>query len=125
MNRYDPLNEPKPDEWLAIDDQERVSLIAGFHKKAGVHLPNHTLHAAMHAVVENQLAEGVPVPCETLSRLIQEGLDRHDAVHAIGSVLAEHIFSVLNKGAGGDPNERYYQALRTLTAAKWRSLSPR
>lgn len=124
MERYDPLKEPKRDDWLEMDEQERISLIARFHSKAGVRLPNATLHAGIHTVVENQLAEGLPVPCETLSRLMQEGLDRHDAIHAIGFVLAEHILNVLNAGANSDANERYYQTLRTLTAAKWRSLSP-
>jgi hypothetical protein len=125
MNNYDPLRDPKPTKWLEIDEQERISLIAKYHKKAGVRLPNVHLHAAIHTIVENQLAEGLPVACETLSRLMQEGLDRHDAIHAIGSVLTEHIFNVLDAGANSDANERYYQGLRALTAAKWRSLSPR
>ncbi len=124
MNRYNPLKEPKPDEWLEVDEQERIALIAAYHKKARIRLPNTILHAGMHAVVENQLAEGLPVPRETLSRLMQEGLDRHDAIHAISSVLAEHIFNLLNTGhSDDDANECYYQTLRDLTAAKWFELA--
>jgi hypothetical protein len=45
-----------------------------------------------HVVVENQVAlgEATSVP-EALDRLINEGLDRHDAVHAVGSVHEDSI----------------------------------
>jgi hypothetical protein len=39
--------------------------------------------------VETQLAEGHAEATAALDRLLQEGLDRHEALHAIGSVLAE------------------------------------
>jgi hypothetical protein len=49
-----------------------------------------------------------------------DGLDRHDALHAIASVLAGHMSSLMRDGLGpGDPNERYYQALRAFTVADW------
>lgn len=95
-------------------------LVEQYHKKARVALPNRVLHATMHAVVENQLAEGIPVIQEALSRLMSEGLDRHDAVHAIASVLAEHTWRLLrNEPVSSDPHERYFQALRVLTAKQW------
>jgi hypothetical protein len=50
-------------------------------------------------------------------RLIGEGLDRHDAIHAIGMVLAEHIYDVLKTTKSTqDPNARYFTALERLTA---------
>jgi hypothetical protein len=50
-------------------------------------------HAANHVIVENQLAMGdATVVPATLARLMQEGLDRHDAIHAIGSVLVGIFF---------------------------------
>ncbi|MDI6809043.1 MAG: DUF1841 family protein [Candidatus Eisenbacteria bacterium] len=120
MKRYDPLKEPDPKEWLGLDEQERVGLIAEHHEKAGVTLPNHILHASFHAIAENQLAEGLPVVCETMSRLMSEGLDRHEAIHAIGSVLAEHMWNILkDRSPDSDLNELYFQALRALTAAGW------
>ncbi len=120
MNTYNPLKAPDTKEWLALDSQERIVLVEQYHKKARVVLPNRVLHAAMHAVVENQLAEGIPVVQEALSRLMAEGLDRHDAVHAIASVLAEHTWRLLrNEPVGSDPNEQYLQAVRVLTAKRW------
>ena len=65
-----------------------------------------------------------PIVVATLTRLQNEGLSRHDAVHAIGSVLAEHIYELL-KGepgsAGGDPNAAYAEGLKKLTAAAWQN----
>ncbi len=117
---YDPLKAPDPRQWLELDPQERIVLVEQYHKNARVVLPNHILHATMHAAVENQLAEGIPVVHETFSRLTAEGLDRHDAIHAIATVLSEHIRHILRKDPmGDDPHERYYQALRSITAKKW------
>jgi hypothetical protein len=58
-------------------------------------------HAATHVVVENQAAMGdaTAVPA-TLARLMREGLERHDAVHAIGSVLMQIIFDMSTKHRG-------------------------
>jgi hypothetical protein len=124
MKRYDPLREPDRSDWLETDEQVRVLIVEEYHKKHRIELPNHALHAGIHTIVENQLAEGLPVPCETLLRLMHEGLDRHDAIHAIGSVLTEHIFALLNSGtANSDSNDQYYQSLHDLTAAKWLSMA--
>ena len=52
---------------------------------------------------------------------MQEGLDRHEAVHAIGSVLAEHIYGMLSEDSKlDDPNVAYYEELEPLTAKSWR-----
>ena len=59
----------------------------------------------------------------TLARLMREGLDRHDAIHAIGSVLIGIIFDVATEkvDAGVDINARYGRELAELTAASWRA----
>jgi len=36
-----------------------------------------------------------------LLRLMDEGLDRHEAIHAIGSVLAEKLFVVISEQEAG------------------------
>jgi len=122
MKQYDPAKGPDPDEWLAMDEVERILLVERYHRRAHVRLPNHKVHAAIHAVVETQIAEGDEVPAkETLARLMAEGLDRHDAVHAIGSVLAEHMHRIAtDPKSAGDVNAHYFGDLKTLTAAKWR-----
>ncbi|MBN8436878.1 MAG: hypothetical protein ABTS22_02060, partial [Accumulibacter sp.] len=62
MNRYDPDQTPNPKEWLALDEQIRIGLVEKYHRWARVELPNVTIHAAFHAIVENQLAGSVSRP---------------------------------------------------------------
>ena len=123
MEYYDPNRAPSPEEWLALDEAERMVLVQVYHEEAGVELPNLMLHAAIHTTVENQVALGEELPVRRkLAALMKEGLDRHEAIHAIGSVLAEFIYELM-KGAqpGDDANERYLQAVSRLTAKPWRT----
>jgi hypothetical protein len=123
MRRYDPLATPNPQEWLALDEQKRIDLARDYHRRANIDLPNDTVHAVLHAVVETQVALGDEISVErTLRRLMSEGLDRHEAVHAIGSVLAEYLFD-LSKGnvTGEDPNPAYMAKVEQLTAESWRT----
>ena len=78
----------------------------------------------MHVVVENQLALNDEPVVRALDRLRKEGLSRHDAVHAIGSVVAEHIYDLLkHKDAPETSRARYYAAVERLTVATWRDSS--
>ena len=62
-----------------------------------------------------------PVVAATFAHLRSEGLDRH-AIHAIGSVLSDHLDSLLRDPQGLDQsNERYHDALRKLSAENWRA----
>jgi hypothetical protein len=120
MRRYDPHQAPDPKEWNALDEQERMQLVEQYHRRAGIRLPNAKVHAVIHAVVENQIVLGDELPVRrTLQRLMSEGLDRHDAIHAIGSVLAEHMFELLSTPEAAskpDPNDAYCAAVERLTA---------
>src|SRR5216117_3462849 len=118
VNRYDPQRAPDPAGWLALDEEERIVLVLQYHRRARVRLPNARLHATIHVVVENQVALGDEIPVRrTLERLRAEGLDRHHAVHAVGSVLAKRIYELLKEGLPtGDPNEPYWAELESLTA---------
>jgi hypothetical protein len=121
MDTYDPDTAPDPKIWLELDEGERLLLVSDYHEQAGEELPNAQLHAAIHVVVENQLAETYLPAVEALARLLREGLSRHDAVHAIGSVLAEQIWTQTQGGGTADgPHMVYEQELRTLTAQSWR-----
>jgi hypothetical protein len=123
MDDYDPHQAPEPKEWLALDEDERVYLVEQYHRQARIRLPNVTVHAVMHAVIENQIALGDEIPVRrTLQRLMSEGLDRHDALHAVGSVLAMHMHDLVSRPkttSDADPNEAYYAALERLTAEDW------
>ena len=121
MNRYDPSQLPDPGEWLELDKQQRVDRVERYHRRAGIDLPNPTLHAAIHAVVENQLALNDEPVVRALARLRKEGLSRHDALHAIGSVVAEQIYDLLQlKDTSETSRARYYAAIERLNATQWR-----
>lgn len=121
MKTYNPDRAIDPDEWNVLDESERQSLVERYHGRKHIKMPNLTLHAAIHVVVENQVALGGEIPVqETLARLMGEGLGRHEAVHAIGSVLAGILFN-LDKYAekSQDLNEDYHQQLEELMAESW------
>ena len=89
MERYDPDKPIDAQEWMALDEGERQYLVEQYHRKKRIKMPNARMHAVFHVVVENQIALGDEIPAQkTLARLMGEGLSRHDAVHAIGSVVA-------------------------------------
>ena len=96
MRNYDPEAAPDPEEWLELDEQERIQLAEWHHKAARIKLPNVKVHAVLHAIVENQIAEGLEPVVRAMRRLTREGLSRHDALHAIGSVVAEHFYEALS-----------------------------
>ncbi len=97
MDSYDPLKQPNAAAWLVLDEGERLDMITEYHQLAGVELPSELMHATMHMIVENQIAEGVEQIQAAEARLKRQGLDRHDAVHAIAAVLAEQIHDVLGE----------------------------
>ncbi len=119
---YDPLEAPDPQEWLALDEHKRIALARDHHRSARIGGPNATLHATMHAIVETQIALGDPTPVRrTAQRLMDEGLDRHEAIHAIGSLLAKFIHDLISAPeSGAEPNAPYFAALERLTAHDWR-----
>ena len=52
---------------------------------------------------------------------MKEGLSRHDAVHAIGSLVAENIYDLAKlKEEPETARARYYAAIERLTAATCR-----
>jgi hypothetical protein len=122
VKRYDPFQAPEPEEWLSLDESERIRLAVEYHRRARIRLSNRKLHAVFHVIAVNQIALGDEIPVRrTLVRLMEEGLDRHEAIHAIGSALAENIYGLFHGTvAQPDPIQPYYAALDRLTAEEWR-----
>jgi len=123
MEAYNPECMPEPASWLELDEQERIVLVETYHRVARIKLPNVTAHAALHAIVENQIALNLDPVVRAMHRLGKEGLTRHDAVHAIGSVVAEHLFDMLKTNQNDDAaalQARYYAAVERLSAASRR-----
>jgi len=84
--RYDPDQKLDVEAWLSLNEDERMSLVMDYHRRACIKLPNARLHAAAHTIVENQAALGTGYAVAgTLERLMNEGLDRHDSRHRIGA----------------------------------------
>src|SRR5213593_1558966 len=123
MDSYDPNRSRAAADWLELDEGERIELVSSYHRRKKIHLPNAQLHAVIHVVVENQLALGEQVVLETLARLQREGLSRHDALHAIGSVLAADSYELMQESSvpTGDIYRQYLERLQKLTAKNWRA----
>ena len=123
MEAYNPERGPEPESWLELDEQERILLIETWHRVARIKLPNLTAHAALHVIVENQIALDLEPVVRAMDRLGKQGLTRHDAIHAIGSVVAENLFGILKADQNDDAaasQARYYAAVERLTAVSWR-----
>jgi len=123
MKHYKASLALDADEWLALDESIRIELVRksiGDEIEDDVPDEGKELHAVIHVVVENQLAMGVdPVPA-TLSKLIRQGLKRHEAIHAIGAVLSDDIFDLLQSNKETWHKNRYRKRLDKLTAKRWR-----
>ena len=120
MDAYDPLKPPSIDDWTELDESEQLDLVLTYHQRQGDDLPNPDAHAVVHVIVENQvaLADETPVAA-VMERLMQEGLDRHDAIHAIGYVLMGTFHGAAKGDGEADPTQAYYQDLMQLNAESW------
>jgi hypothetical protein len=122
MRSYNPLQAPDPAAWLALQEPERIALVSACQKQAGVKTRLPDMHTIMHVTIENQIASPEsPQAKQAMERLQAEGLDRHDALHAIGSVQTGFMNDMLaNKSSRGFGTPAYHAALDRLTADSWR-----
>ena len=121
---YDPNQAPDPQAWLALDEGVRIAQAEVFHKKRRIRMPGPKAHATFHAVVENQIAEDIATVVRAVPRLMAQGLSRHDAIHAIGWVLAQHVHELMTSsqpGAPGVANARCAAEVERLQAQDWLS----
>jgi hypothetical protein len=119
---YDPDIEPDAQGWLKLDEQQRIDLAQQYHRSIAARSPNAKAHAVFHVVVENQIAGGLEPVQRAMKRLTNEGLSRHEAVHAIGAVLAEHLNELMrsNDNAFAESAQaRYNAAVERLTVKEW------
>lgn len=121
--RYHPDMAPDTVAWLALDEHHRIMLVQAYHRRAGIEVPDQKVHAIIHVIVENQAALGDELPVRrAIERLMTEGLDRHEAVHAVGSVLAAHLTDLMNSdGPAPAKLQTYKAAVERLTAGSWRA----
>ncbi len=121
MRSYDPSKALDHEEWLALDESEQLDLVMEFHRSSGEYGESLDSHAAIHTAVETQLALEIPSVNAAFYRLRKQGLTRHDAVHAIGSVLFEFMQDCMgsDQTSTEDANEQYYERLSKFNAADW------
>ncbi|MEO8603513.1 MAG: DUF1841 family protein [bacterium] len=132
MTRYDPNRALDAADWLRLDEAQRRRLVEAHHRSRHCEhppTPDPTLHALVHVTVEDQVALGESTPvAAAVERLCAEGLARHQAVHAVGACLADHLFNTFHADhadlAAAPPDfTAYYDAVRALTAASWLAVS--
>jgi len=121
--QYDPLRKIPYRKWLAADEDERMRAVRAYHKANRIEVPRLEAHVVLHVVIETQLAMDVFPTRSTLSRLMGEGLDRHEAIHAMGIVLAEQMYRLMEAGGSAadfDISQKKYETdLLNLTADSW------
>ena len=119
--RYDPLIAPDPGAWLALGEGEQLATVLRDHEREEVEEGRFRMHAVIHSGIETQLAEGHTSACAALARLLDAGLDRHEAVHALGSVLASHIHRTMKRKEF--ECDQYNGDLDELTVESWHALA--
>ena len=102
---YDPNRSPAAEQWLKLDEAERIGLVMEYHAQSDTDVPNPVLHATFHTVVENQLAESISEIRSTFdTHLPQDGLDIRTVQELLGhkDVATTMIYAdVLNRGERG------------------------
>jgi hypothetical protein len=122
MDSYDPDIGPDLDEWQTLDESEQINLVQDFHIEANEEIPEGgaMLHASIHVVVENQIAIGTePVPA-TVKKLTRQGLTRHEAIHAVGAIICENLFNIVQGNDNQWNPKQYRRRLEKLTAKRWK-----
>jgi hypothetical protein len=116
---YDPDRGPTPAAWLALPDDARMLEIASAHRRHSLgDEKKDRLHAVAHLLIENQLATNDPAVTRiTLERLLSGGVWRHDAIHALSSVMMRFIVDAMQE----KPFElsRYEDELAALEPRDW------
>ncbi|WP_159820025.1 hypothetical protein [Colwellia sp. 20A7] len=121
MDTYNPNKAVEPENWLALDEATRIELVHDFHIGLDHELTEDALsvHSSIHVIVENQLAMEVDLIPETIAKLTRQGLNRHEAIHAIGAIITEDIFNVMKGNTEEFSPKKYRRKLEKLTAKRW------
>jgi hypothetical protein len=106
------------EEWLALDDTTRLTMVEEAHERHRWSVgENARVHAAMHVIVENRLAQKDEPVVTAYDRLRAAGVDRHESIHALASVVAAQLFDALAEKRELSPEDD--AAFATLDPADW------
>ena len=122
LTPYNASEAPRPEEWLELDESLRLTLVERHHRHVDEPHPvpdNSRMHALIHVAIENQIADNnPPEAAAAIDRLRNEGLTRHEALHAAGSVVAGAIWGIM-QGKKEVDNKSMARQLAELTSEKW------
>jgi hypothetical protein len=77
---------------------------------------NPFMHVQIHQIVETQIRQEKPPEVERIFQALKDkGVDRHEALHMIGSVFVEHMFDVL-QGRQEFDQAKYLADLKKMLA---------
>jgi Domain of unknown function (DUF1841) len=96
-----------PEYRAVLDDPMSDELVEG---------ANPRLHVALHLVIANQLWDDTPPEVwQAARRLLAQGHDRHEILHALAHELSHELYPVLTGQHAPDPDMTAYRArLRAL-----------
>ncbi|MFT3914664.1 MAG: DUF1841 domain-containing protein [Anaeromyxobacteraceae bacterium] len=113
---YDAERAPDAAPWSAASREDRVRAVEAFHAASQAPHPpieRARIHAALHVVVEDQLAKGEPPEAaRAVARLVAGGATRHAALHEVGRVASAALQAALTTGRFDA--EAYARALDAL-----------
>jgi hypothetical protein len=117
---YTPGAGKTDDSWLSVDEDGRIEIIERYHDEHDDHppAPNPRQHALYHNVIESQIAEDERV-ADVYDHLVDEGVSRHNAIHAMGSVVQKYIKRAMKEGEPID-EEAYRSELEALDPDEWK-----
>lgn len=118
---YDAEIRLNDSDWSELDELDKILAVDVYHREKKPHPLAHVAHhhAIIHVAIEDQNLSGDPPETRVaLERLIGEGLSRHEAIHAIGSILYETVSSLIDDDREPDMNA-YARDLATLTRSTW------
>jgi len=116
--QYNPAVAPDSDEWLDIDEQERLYAVQCWVADLiDAELEDCTLDAVPILAVENQIAANEPpVTGATLQRLLDAGIDRTTAIQAMSDVMYECLIKAVSEELQYD-GDAYARALEQIDPA--------
>ena len=99
---YDAERAPDAGPWSAAPQEDRVCAVEAFHGASQAPHPpieRARVHAALHVVVEDQLAKGEPPEAaRAVARLVAGGMTRHAALHEVGRAASAALQAALSTG---------------------------
>ena len=120
IDAYDVSRAPDAAEWLQLDESARIALVADAHRRTRASVgSNEEAHASIHVVVEDRLAMAHAAVVAAYDRFRAAGVARHNAIHALASVVTTHMVAVLEAQAGFD-QATADRDFETIDPEKWK-----